>query len=190
MVNAGLKKPVRGITLSGIAVLLLVVAAQWYLSQDGAPPIGNGPSPGADVAPAGPGAASPTGRSGSISADTSRGRDDADAIVRAYEREQSSVMVEFPGRVTKILPDDNDGSRHQRFIVQLSNDHTILIAHNIDLCERVPLRERDSVFVHGEYEWNDRGGIVHWTHDDPQGRHEAGWIEHHGIRYGAITGRR
>ncbi len=200
MAGTGSKKPVKKITFSSIALIVVVFAVQWYLSKDGTPPIGDGTASNADVAPSGTGSSSSStsanrstsdapSRPKATSSNTDRGRDDADAIVRAYEREQSDLMVEFPGLVTKVLPDDNDGSRHQRFIVRLSNDHTILIAHNIDLCDRVPLRERDRVTVHGEYEWNDRGGVVHWTHDDPQRRHEAGWIEHNGVRYGAVTGR-
>ncbi|MCA9295839.1 MAG: DUF3465 domain-containing protein, partial [Phycisphaerales bacterium] len=177
MADAGSKKPVRKITLSSIVLLVVVVAARWYLSKDGAPPIGDGSSSEADVTRAETGSTSSStstangAPSASRSAPTSSGsstgtrsaRDDADAIVRAFEREQSDLMVEFPGRITKVLPDDTETPRHQRFIVQLSNDHTILIAHNIDLCDRVPIRERDRVIVHGEYEWNDRGGVVHWT---------------------------
>ena len=82
-----------------------------------------------------------------------------------------------------MLADDSEGSRHQRFIVRLPNDHTVLIAHNIDLAQRVPLKMGDAVSFYGEYEWNDRGGVVHWTHHDPRNRREGGWIEHKGTTY-------
>ncbi len=105
------------------------------------------------------------------------------SVERAAENHQSGVMVDASGQVSKTLPDDNDGSRHQRFIVKLESGHTILVAHNIDLAPRVPLQQGDSVLLHGQYEWNDRGGVLHWTHKDPANRHEGGWIEHQGKRY-------
>ena len=84
----------------------------------------------------------------------------------------------------RLLPDDNDGSRHQKFIVRLDSGNTILIAHNIDLAPRIDrLRRGDRIEFYGEYEWNDRGGVVHWTHDDPAGRHEDGWLRHKGKTY-------
>ncbi len=102
-------------------------------------------------------------------------------IQAAYENRQSDVQVEGAGRVVKVLPDDNEGSRHQKFILELASGQTILVAHNIDLAPRIPdLREGERVSFYGEYEWNERGGVIHWTHDDPQGRHVDGWLKHDG----------
>ena len=103
-------------------------------------------------------------------------QDDAGRIVAAYEAKQSDLWVESSGTVERTLADDNEGSRHQRFIVRLSNGHSILIAHNIDLAPRVPLSRGDRVMFKGEYEFNDKGGVVHWTHHDPRGRKDGGWI--------------
>ncbi|MFA6233056.1 MAG: DUF3465 domain-containing protein [Bacteroidota bacterium] len=104
-----------------------------------------------------------------------------DALDRAFKSHASGLPVAGEGRVKKILNDDIEGSRHQRFIVRLSSGQTILIAHNIDLAPRVPsLKEGDLVSFSGEYEWNRNGGTVHWTHRDPRGSHRAGWLRHEG----------
>ena len=36
-----------------------------------------------------------------------------------------------------LLKDDNEGSRHQKFILELSTGQTVLVAHNIDLAPRI-----------------------------------------------------
>jgi hypothetical protein len=104
-------------------------------------------------------------------------------IAALYAQQQSDTMVEFEARVDRVLSDDNVDSRHQRFILKLDNGHTVLVAHNIDLAARVPVREWDLVKVRGEYEYNPQGGVVHWTHRDPGMGIKHGWIEHQGQRY-------
>ncbi len=107
-----------------------------------------------------------------------------DAIRSVFNEQRSGIQVVGEGVVSKLLPDDNDGSRHQRFILTLSSGHTLLVAHNIDRAPRIAsLREGDSVTFNGVYEWNAKGGVIHWTHLDPGGRHEAGWLKHAGQTY-------
>lgn len=103
-------------------------------------------------------------------------------ISSAYNNKQSDIQVKATGKVIKILPDDNKGSRHQRFIVKVADNLTVLIAHNIDLAPRAELSSGDTVSFSGEYEWNKQGGVVHWTHHDPRGKHQDGWIEANGNR--------
>jgi hypothetical protein len=109
------------------------------------------------------------------------------AIAELYERRQSDAIVTGEGLVVKILPDDlhdDDGSgQHQQFLVEVPGDVTIKIAHNLKF-GRAPVREGDTIRFKGEYEWNDRGGCVHWTHHDPKNWHEDGWLEVRGKRYG------
>jgi hypothetical protein len=31
--------------------------------------------------------------------------------------------------------------------------------------------------------WNPQGGVIHWTHHDPAGRHLSGWVKHNGRTY-------
>lgn len=86
--------------------------------------------------------------------------------------------VEVTGFVRRLLPIISDGPCHQRFIIDIGNSQSLLIAHNIDLAERVPLGMGDRVHVRGLYEWNDLGGLVHWTHHDPQGDEDGGWVRY------------
>ena len=105
-------------------------------------------------------------------------------VGRAFESRTSNVQVEGEGVVTRLLPDDLAGSKHQRFIVRLASGQTVLIAHNIDIAPRVVgLQQDDRVRFYGEYVWNEKGGLVHWTHHDPKGYHTAGWLKHGGRTY-------
>ena len=101
-----------------------------------------------------------------------------------FEKRQSDIQLEVTGEVIKLLADDNDGSRHQRFIIELPSGLTLLVAHNIDLAPRIDnLEVGDEVDLYGEYVWNDKGGIMHWTHHDPANSHPHGWIRHDGNLY-------
>lgn len=111
-------------------------------------------------------------------------QDAVSAIRQAWNNQQSDIQVRGVGTVSRVLPDDNDGSRHQRFILDLDHGQSLLIAHNIDLAPRLEgLRKGDRIEFHGEYEWNPKGGVVHWTHHDPAGRHIGGWLKHAGRTY-------
>jgi hypothetical protein len=92
------------------------------------------------------------------------------------------VEVEATGVVARRLPDDIEGSRHQRFVLRVGRQ-TVLVAHNLDLAPRIPLSVGDTVRLRGEYEWNPEGGVIHWTHRDPAGRHPPGWIRVRGEVY-------
>lgn len=105
-------------------------------------------------------------------------------VKQAFERKQSNVWVEGSGSVKKLLADDNNGSRHQKFLVSISDKQTLLFAHNIDLAPRLDtLQVGDTIDFRGEYVYNPKGGVVHWTHRDPQGGIEAGWIKYNGKTY-------
>ena len=106
------------------------------------------------------------------------------SLQNAYRNHQSDIQVEGSGVVIRILSDDTHGSRHQRFILKLLSGQKLLVAHNIDLAPKITsLRKGDTVEFNGEYEWNAKGGVIHWTHHDPNGRHTNGWLKHNGRKY-------
>jgi len=108
----------------------------------------------------------------------------SNSIETAFEQKQSDVQVQDNGVVVKLLRDDLKGHKHQRFILKLDSGNTILIAHNIDLAPRIDsLSKGDTVEFFGEYEYNAKGGVVHWTHHDPNKRHIDGWLKHKSKTY-------
>lgn len=168
-------KPGRGLRRAALvaATLAVVYGAQWLTGVDlsgllGDPPElppRSAPQPGPSAPPAPP------------------ARDDTRLIGDLFREQRSGVMVESAGRVERLLPDDEEGSRHQRFVLRLHGGHTLLVAHNIDLAPRLPVGEGDIVRFRGQYEWNERGGVLHWTHRDPDGDRPGGWLELAGKRY-------
>jgi hypothetical protein len=125
------------------------------------------------------GAATATGEGDAVSVATG----DA-ALAQAFADHAEGLEVEGQGTVSRLLADDTEGDRHQRFIVQLASGQTLLVTHNIDVAPRVvSLQVGDTVGFKGEYVWNAQGGLIHWTHGDPAGSHEPGWIKHNGTTY-------
>lgn len=107
---------------------------------------------------------------------------DAEAI-QAQQQQLVNVEVTVAAPVQKLLRDDTRGRPHQKFLILLSNGTTVLVAHNTGEAPRVPIAEGDIVRIHGEYIWNRKGGLIHWTHHSTTPRHEGGWIEFNGRRY-------
>jgi Protein of unknown function (DUF3465) len=107
------------------------------------------------------------------------------AVERDYAEHRSTVEVTAEGAVTSVLADDSGPSgTHQRFIIRLAGaTQTVLVDNNVTIGQRVPVHPADDVVVHGEYIWNDQGGLIHFTHHDPAPAHEGGWIELKGVRY-------
>jgi hypothetical protein len=111
-------------------------------------------------------------------------RNPESSLQEAYRNQRSDLQVQGAGTVTKVLRDDLEGSRHQRFILTTDTGQTLLVAHNIDIAPRINgLKTGDTVEFFGEYEWNPKGGVIHWTHRDPDHRHVGGWLRHQGRTY-------
>jgi len=110
--------------------------------------------------------------------------DDA-AIVADFHNHQSNVEVTADGTVTRLLPDRTSSTGiHEQFIVKLTSAQlTVEVEHNISIGTRVPVQVGDRVIVHGEYIWNAQGGLIHFTHHDPQAKHEGGYIIDNGKTY-------
>ncbi len=109
-------------------------------------------------------------------------RDATVPLEQAIREQAAGVWVEGSGILRRVLRDDLRGRQHQRFVLALPGGGTLLVAHNTQLAERVPAEVGATVRFRGRYEWNRRGGVVHWTHHDPRGG-AGGWLELDGNRY-------
>ena len=100
-----------------------------------------------------------------------------------FTKQHSGEWVEGAGLITRLLSDDNEDDRHQRFVLDLRNGQTVLVAHNLDIGQRVPVGMGDRIRFRGLYEWNEEGGLIHWTHRDLHTSEDAGYISWHGKIY-------
>ena len=110
------------------------------------------------------------------------------AVYDAWRAQRSNVEVTASGSVARIL-----GTRlgpsgdHEGFLLHLrgAGGHglTVRVEDNVDITGPIPLQSGDDVEVRGEYIFDPRGGIVHYTHHDPRGRHSSGYVKVHDRLY-------
>jgi len=73
------------------------------------------------------------------------------------------------------------GSGTENLFCNYVADKLCWFPHNIDPAPRIEsLQPEDIVALYGDYEWNAKGGIIHWTHKDPNSRHINDWPKHAG----------
>lgn len=106
-------------------------------------------------------------------------------LVHAIESNRRTKFVSGSGmKVVALMPDDNQGSPHQKFRVQLSNGSGLMIISNLDMCVHVPVRVGDVVGAGGEFiPTGKSSGILHWVHRDPKKERPDGYIELNGQVY-------
>jgi hypothetical protein len=159
-----------------IATIAVIALLRFARDDGGAAQRSSVPAPNAPAATASGPTVVESSTRGPVAAAESRGSKSGNAaVLDAWRARRSNVWVEGSGTVEALLPDDREGSRHQKFIVRVDRELTVLVSHNIDLAPRVPVDRGDDVSFRGEYVWNGKGGIVHWTHHDPRGKN-GGWI--------------
>jgi hypothetical protein len=118
---------------------------------------------------------------------TSPSIENQERVLSRIRKEKNNTHARFwletQGEIIKLLKDDVKGNPHQKFLIKVAPDITLLVAHNIALAKRVPLQTGDTIKIRARYEWNNRGGVLHWTHHDPKGKQEGGWIYADGTYY-------
>jgi hypothetical protein len=111
---------------------------------------------------------------------------DDSAVCAAYAAGRSKVEVVADGAITRVLGVQPGAiSPHQGFLLRLGSGCSLIVRveANTDFTGPMPLAPGERVVVKGEYEYYPLGGVIHWTHRDPRGRHEGGYIEAGGRSY-------
>jgi hypothetical protein len=103
------------------------------------------------------------------------------AVYEAWRTGRSNVEVTAEGSIASMLGTVTGPSgAHEGFSLHLrgASGHglTVRVEDNVDLTGRVPLSAGEDVEVRGEYVYDANGGIIHYTHRDPSGRHAAGFV--------------
>ncbi|MBD5654093.1 MAG: DUF3465 domain-containing protein [Candidatus Eremiobacteraeota bacterium] len=110
------------------------------------------------------------------------------AIYDAWRAGRSHVEVTASGTIARVLGTRPGRiSAHEGFLLHLrgaaGRGLTVRVEDNVDFTGAIPLQPGADVVARGEYVYDSRGGIVHYTHRDPRGRHAAGYVETGGKLY-------
>jgi hypothetical protein len=108
------------------------------------------------------------------------------AVCAAYSARRSGVEVVAAGTVTRnfgVRP--GRSSPHEGFLLRLDSGCRLVVRVevNTDFTGSVALTPNEQVGVKGEYEYYPLGGVIHWTHRDPRGHHENGYVTAGGTMY-------
>jgi hypothetical protein len=106
-------------------------------------------------------------------------------VCNAYAQHLSRVEVDAEGAVTRVLGTrPGRQSPHTGFLVKIEPcGATVRVEANTNFTGVVPVRAGDDVVMRGEYEYYAQGGVIHWTHRDPRGRHPGGYVKVGGTTY-------
>jgi len=168
----------------GVLVLLVLAVIARTFTDASAPPAGDRSVSASAPEATATASANPPAHTAPSQRQTTTAPDTDAQLRQLFETQQSDVQVSGAGTVSRVLGDDNEGDRHQRFILRLASGQTLLVAHNIDIAPRLDgLAAGDKVAFSGVYVYTDQGGTIHWTHHDPSGTHVAGWLEWNGKKY-------
>lgn len=108
-------------------------------------------------------------------------------VCAAYAAQAERVETIAQGNVLAILGTSSGPSgEHEGFLLKLTGDCDLLVRVEVNtgITGPIPLHRGEKVIVKGQYETDVTGGVIHWTHHDPAGRHVGGYIVAGGKTYG------
>lgn len=108
---------------------------------------------------------------------------DNDIIRAVNDRRRVNYVEGGSMTVTKVLPDDDYGRKHQKWMVRLTNGEVMQAVYNSDMCPEVPVRVGDVIAMGGMFLWTSSGPMLHWLHHDPRGTRPDGYVYVNGKYY-------
>jgi hypothetical protein len=111
---------------------------------------------------------------------------DNSLVCQTYAGQGSNQEVITQGTVVNVLGERGGPyGEHEGFLLKLDGDCDLMlrVETNVSITGFVPIRRGEKVIVKGEYEYDPMGGVLHWTHHDPAGRHVAGYVVSAGKTY-------
>jgi hypothetical protein len=94
------------------------------------------------------------------------------------------INTVFKGTVVELLPEDNIGLTHQKFMFKITggqngkyNGKVVIVAHNTEIAPHVPLKIGSMPEIKGDLLTGESPMVLHWTHKDPSHKHPDGYIK-------------
>jgi hypothetical protein len=114
-------------------------------------------------------------------------------VYDAWRTHRSYVQVTASGSVARVLGTRlGPAGMHEGFLLHLNGAEgrglTVRVEDNTDLTGPIPMSAGDDAVVRGEYIYDPRGGIIHYTHRDPRGHHPSGYVQVNGRLYSLGAG--
>jgi Protein of unknown function (DUF3465) len=112
-------------------------------------------------------------------------------VYDAWSMHRSYVQVTATGSVARVLGTRlGPSGMHEGFLLHLRGAEgrglTVRVEDNVDITGQIPLQPGDDAVVRGEYIYDPRGGLIHYTHHDPRGRHPSGYIRVNGRLFSSL----
>ena len=112
-------------------------------------------------------------------------------VYDAWRLRRSYLQVTANGSVARVLGTRvGPSGAHEGFLLHLRGAEgrglTVRVEDNVDITGQIPLQPGDDAIVRGEYIYDPRGGIIHYTHHDPRGRHPSGYVRVNGRVYSSL----
>jgi hypothetical protein len=100
-------------------------------------------------------------------------------FTRAWQQRLSGVQLSLEGKISRVFSSMETEAGQQKFSLQLAQGQVVTVIHDVRLGSAIEdLAEGEIIEVFGEYQWAPDGGVIHWTHRDPEGNRQAGWVRY------------